>query len=107
MEDFYAAIGGWPAEPEVIECLWRAMHDEEPHNQRAAARVLARVGRLDAGLGARVEGLARSAEEPATRAVALDALIRGWPSVGQLADLLASHRHSASPPSGWWPSRER
>jgi hypothetical protein len=88
--DIYEAMGGWPAEPEVIECLWKAMHDQEPSNQRAAARALAKIGRNDPDVGNRIAKLTRFAEEPNTRAVALEALVRGWPTHDQVNELLAS-----------------
>jgi hypothetical protein len=93
----FEAMIGWPAEPEVIECLWRAMHDEEPSNQQVAARTLARVGAKNLDQGRRVAALARLAEEQNTRAVAVDALVCGWPTLDEVGPVLDAARWADGP----------
>ncbi len=95
--DIFKAMGRWPADPEVVECLWRGMHDEEPNSQRAAARSLASVTAGHPDAGSRVAMLARSAEDPITRAAALDALVCGWPALEELGAVLAIARRSDGP----------
>jgi hypothetical protein len=92
----YEAMARWPADSAVIDCLWRAMHDEEPSSQQAAARTLARIGGGDADLGQRVSNLARAAEDPHTRAAALEALVRGWPSLNPVLGILEAALQSGS-----------
>src|SRR5262249_45640351 len=93
----FEAMGDWPSEPEVIECLWRAMHDEEPGNQQAAARMLAHIAGKHPDLGHRVAVLARSAENSHTRAVAVDALVRGWPTLNGVGSVVNAARRSEGP----------
>ena len=93
----FDAMGAYPPVPEVVECLWVAMHDEEPSNQLASARALAAVGSGDEHLGRRVKVLAARSGNPTTRAVALEALTRGWPALEGVAELVERARTSGSP----------
>jgi hypothetical protein len=93
----FEAMEAYPPCSEVIECLWVAMHDEEPSNQLAAARTLAAIGRGEEDLGRRVERIARLSENPLTRAVALEAYTRGWPEAEGIDELIGQARLSGSP----------
>ncbi len=93
----FEEIGRWPADPTVTACLWRALHDEEPEVRKAAGLALARVGTGDNSLGGRVVTLARTAEDPLTRAAALAAWDQGWPHLGTLDAVADEARRSASP----------
>jgi hypothetical protein len=75
----YEAIGSWPAEKETVRTLWVGLFDQETRNKVGAARGLAMIGKDDDALGKKMTGLARSCEDVLTRAVALYALILGWP----------------------------
>jgi hypothetical protein len=96
-ESIFMAMANWPRVPEVIECLWKGIHDEEPNNQRAAARALADLTAGDSDIGDRVACLARNAVDPKTRAAAIEALLRGWPDHKDIKHILEAARHSMSP----------
>lgn len=93
----FRVIGTWPLTPEAVECLWKGIHDEEPSNQRAAARALAALASGDAEVGDQLAVLARSAIEPKVRAMAIEALLKGWEDHAQLDSILDDARASVSP----------
>jgi hypothetical protein len=93
----YEAMGEWPAEPETVRTLWVGLFDEETRNKVGAARGLARIAREDEAIAKKLSGLARSNEDLLTRAVALYALVRGWPQLPENAELIDLARRLDSP----------
>lgn len=93
----FSAMANWPQDPEVVECLWKGIHDEESDNQRAAARALADIAGGDSEIGNRIASLACNAVDPKTRAAAIEALLRGWPDHEDIKHILEAARHSMSP----------
>jgi hypothetical protein len=96
-ESIFSAMANWPQDPDVIECLWKGIHDEESNNQRAAARALADIADGDSEIGNRIASLARNTIAPKTRAAAIEALLRGWPDHKDIKPLIEAARHSMSP----------
>jgi energy-coupling factor transporter ATP-binding protein EcfA2 len=96
-ESLYHAISGWPALPEVETCLWRGIQDQEPGNQRAAARAMARLKSGDPDVGDRLSNLALRAGDINTKAAAIEGLLEGWPNHGRLPDILLATRDSLAP----------
>lgn len=95
-EHIFNAMANWPRTPEVVECLWKGMHDEEPNNQRAAARALADLVKNDVEIGKRIASLAYNAVDPIIRTVAIEALLRGWREHEEIDRILEAARHSIS-----------
>lgn len=91
------AMARWPSTPEAIDALLRGMHDEEPSNQRAAAKALATMASGDALTGDRLVSLARTAVEPGLKAAAVEALRQGWLDRSEVTSLLEDARQLASP----------
>src|SRR5262249_49092615 len=81
----------------TVRTLWVGLFDEETRNKIGAARGLAKIAREDEALAKRVAGLARSCEDVLTRAVALYALVRGWPQLQGNADVIEFARRSDAP----------
>jgi hypothetical protein len=96
-ENIFRAMASWPRSPEVVECLWKGIHDEEPNNQRAAARALADLTSGDLAVGNRVASLAYNAVDPKTRAAALEALLCGWPAHVDVERTIEMARGSMNP----------
>ena len=96
-ESIFSAMANWPQDPEVVECLWKGIHDEELNNQRAAARALADMAGGDSEIGNRIASLACNAIGPKTRAAAIEALLRGWPDHEDIKHIIGAARHSMSP----------
>ena len=93
----FSAMANWPFVPEVIECLWKGIHDEEPNNQRAAARILADSAKGDLETGNRIASLAHNAIDPKIRAAAIECLLRGWSNHENIESILNDARYSMSP----------
>ncbi len=96
-ENILTAMASWPRVSEVIECLWRGIHNEETNNQRAAARALADLAEGDLEIGNRIASLALSAVDPNIRAAAIKALLHGWPDHEGIEHILKAARNSMSP----------
>jgi len=93
----FGAMAKWSPDPEVIECLWRNIHDENTQNQRAAARALANLTNGDPEIGDRLADLARYAVDPDVRAAALETLLHSWPEHHSLEDIIEAARLSSNP----------
>lgn len=93
----FSAMANWHHDSEVVECLWKSIHDEESNNQRAAARTLADIADGDSEIGNRIASLARNAIDPKTRAAAIEALLRGWSDHEDIKHIIEAARHSMSP----------
>jgi len=93
----FSAMANWPHDSEVVECLWKGIHDEKSYNQRAAARTLADIADGDSEIGNRIASLAYNAIDPKTRAAAIEALLRGWPDHKDIKHVVEAARHSMSP----------
>jgi hypothetical protein len=88
------------AETETAEFLTelsRSPDLQDSQNQRAAANTLAEIADGDPTVGTHLATCARSAVLPRTRAVALEAIIAGWPHQEDLASWLTEARQSLSP----------
>lgn len=93
----FSTMANWPFVPEVIECLWKGIHDEEPINQRAAARALADLAKGDLETGNRIISLARNSIDPKVRATAIACLLRGWSNHENIESILKDARYSINP----------
>ncbi|NAS89084.1 hypothetical protein C4E24_05030 [ANME-1 cluster archaeon AG-394-G21] len=93
----FSTMANWPRDPEVVECLWKGIHNEESDNQRAAARALADIADGDPEIGNRIAFLVCNAIDPKTRAAAIEALLRGWPDHEDIKRVVEAARHSTSP----------
>jgi hypothetical protein len=91
------AMGKWPKAPEVVECLFRAIHDEKINVQRQAARSLAELAAGDEIICGRVAALAATAVDPLIRVAALEGYLQGWPTDQGLRKVLEAARRSVSP----------
>ncbi len=96
-QGIFRAMGKWPQNPEVFECLWKGIHDEESVNQRAAAVALADLAAGDSEIGERITSLALKAVDPKIRAAAIEALLQGWSNHQDIESILEAARHSGSP----------
>ena len=93
----FQAMARWPREPHVLDCLQKAMLDEDVGVQRSAARSLVDLAAGDPAVGDRVALAARHAEDPTARAAAVEALSRGWPDHVARPRVLDAARGSVSP----------
>ncbi len=96
-EGIFSAMAKWPRDAEVIECLWKGIHDEESDNKRAAASAIADLAASDSEIGNRISWIAQNAVESKTRAAAIEALLRGWPNHENIEHILEVARRSMSP----------
>jgi hypothetical protein len=93
----FQAMTCWTRGPDVLDCLLRAMLDEDVDVQRSAARSLVGLAAGDSAVGDRVAHAAGHAEDPTARAAAVEALSRGWPDPISLPRVLDAARVSVSP----------
>ncbi|MFZ5480839.1 MAG: NACHT domain-containing protein [Myxococcota bacterium] len=91
-----AGVERWPRSPETWHVLRVALNDDDMAVQRAAGHAFAAVYGGDPEVGEALVGLAGGSGRPSTRAAALGALLRGWPSMEALTALLRSARTSMS-----------
>lgn len=96
-EGIFSAMAKWLRDAEVIESLWKGIHDEESNNKRAAARAIADLTAGDSEIGNRIAILAHNAVDPKTRAAAIEAMLRGWPNHNNIERILEVARRSMSP----------
>jgi len=90
-------MANWPRTPEVIECLWKGIHDEGTNNSRAAARALADLTAGDSETGNRIASLAYNAVDPQVRSAAIESLLRGWSNHEAGERIIEAARQSMSP----------
>jgi hypothetical protein len=96
-ENIYDSMHDWPKKQEVVECLWKGIHDEKINNQRAAAKALAAIANGDPEIGNKIAFLAKTAVDANVRAVAIESLLNGWSTHKDLVTILKSARGSISP----------
>lgn len=84
----YYGMNNWPKTPEVIDCLWKGIHDEEIDNRNAAANTLAVIAKGDQEIGNNVAFLAKTAVDAGVRATMIYSLIKGWDSHEDLITIL-------------------
>lgn len=84
----------WPKTPEVIECLLQGLLDEELDCKKSSAVALSELAKGDKETEKKIKLLATNSIDIETRAVSLDALLRGWPEIDGLDDILRSARKS-------------
>lgn len=94
--ELFAAVSGWPRNSEAEGLLWRAIHDEDGFNRRAAARAMADFAGGDSDLGERLAVLASGSLDPGVRASATEAMVLGWPRHRSLGGVLGAARNSLS-----------
>jgi DNA replication protein DnaC len=92
----FTAISSWPPTPDTIQCLFRGIQDEEPSNQRVAAKSLAVVARGDKCVGQVLICFAKNALDPIARAVSLEALLSGWAGQEEIKELAIEGSNSIS-----------
>lgn len=95
-ESLFRAMSRWQRSSQLIECLWKGIHDEEISNQRAAVKTFAKLAEGELQLGDKLGHLARFAIEPRVRAVAIEGLIEGWPNHKEMENILKEARNSES-----------
>ncbi len=93
---FYAMVE-WPKNKKVIECLWKGLYSEEASWQRSAAQALADIAKGDTEIYDRLITLTDHAWNEQIQAVAIEALLRGWPQDVKISDIVNAIRYSASP----------
>jgi hypothetical protein len=93
----FEAMGKWPKKKDIVESLWQGLYDEQIDNKRAASKALAALTGGDLKIGRDLYQLARSAVDSLVRAAAIEALLHGWPTHGDLYSILAFARKSHSP----------
>ena len=74
-DGIFNAMAKWPMSEEVINCLFKGLHDEEEWNQIAAAEALAHLARGDHGVFEMLNSLVRSAVSPKTTSFCKERLI--------------------------------
>jgi len=87
----------WPKSSEVAEVLLRTLTDEDYWCRRAVAEALVNLWKGDDSVGSEIERSAVRSIDPVTRAVALDALLSGWPSSPRLEEIITNSRNSLCP----------
>lgn len=95
-QELYFAMAEWEFSDDVIDCLWRGLHDEEILNQRSAGLAIAKLANGHQMVGDEIASLAAGYSRPVVRAIALEALIAGWPEHKCLPDAIASAHASRS-----------
>ena len=91
------AMAAWPANEEVLECIWRGLFNEEPGVQRDAAYTLAHLVGGDQHWHSELVHLAKRSLNSLARASAILALLRGWPDSADLKALIDDSKRSPIP----------
>ena len=79
-QDVFKYMETWPKCPELIECLFKGLHNEHYYNEVSSALSLAAVAKGDLSVGDRLAKIAQTDLDPTVRAVALQGLVVGWPT---------------------------
>ncbi|SCG85664.1 NACHT domain-containing protein [Methanobacterium congolense] len=95
--DIFASMKNWPKTQQVINCLWKGIHDDELVNQRSAASALVVMGKDDPEIKKHMVFLAKNAIDFKIRAVAIEALLNGWQDCEELENILKVNTPSNSP----------
>jgi hypothetical protein len=96
-EGIFDAMANWPKLPEVVKCLIKGIHDEEPYNKWAASRALIHLGDGDSEIEKQIVLLSKNSIDFKTRASAIEALFLGWPKNEYIEQILELSRYSMSP----------
>lgn len=97
LESVFLALGHWKPANDLLYVLKRGLVDENRSAQRAASRALVSIYSGDESVGTWLQGLCSGAEEPMVVSVAIEALVMGWPSIGNIDTLIFDARSSAHP----------
>ena len=87
--DVFAAMRDWPNRPEVVESLFRGIHNEHMSNKISSAKSLANIAKRDVTVGNRLAKITRTAVDPDVRAASLISLVLGWIDHEDLCCLLS------------------
>ncbi|MFX1487406.1 MAG: NACHT domain-containing protein, partial [Promethearchaeota archaeon] len=96
-EEIFNAMAKWPMSEDVINCLFKGLHDEEEGNQIAAAKALADLAGGDHKVFEMLNSLVQNAISPKTVAAAIKALFLGWFDSNNLKRMIEAFRDSSSP----------
>ncbi len=97
LESVFQALGHWKPANDLLYVLKRGLVDENRSAQRAASRALVSIYSGDDSVGTWLQGLCSGAVEPMVVSVAIEALVIGWPSIGNIDTLISEARSSAHP----------
>ena len=92
-----SSMAGWISSPELVDCLSKALYDENSDIQRSASTSLVAVAKGDKTIGDRISLYALHGDPPLSRAAAVEALARGWPTHERLEKVIATSRTSVCP----------
>ena len=95
-QNIFYAMAKWPKDKNVIECLWKGLYNEDAGSQRSAAQALADISNGDSEIHDRLISLANKAWDERIQAVAIEALLRGWPQDSRIVEIVNAIRYSAS-----------
>lgn len=96
-QDLFKTMESWPKCPEVIECLFKGLHNEHSGNKISSAFSLASVAKGDSFVGDRLARVAQNDLDPNVRAAALQALVVGWPNHKSLDEIIETAHESICP----------
>lgn len=95
--DLIAQCAHWPTSPELLNFLWRGLFDETTGNQRATAQTIAHLEKGNPDTAGKLKDLFRQDPRSTVRAVALEALIIGWPTDSESQALVKLATNDTSP----------
>jgi DNA replication protein DnaC len=93
----FNGMANWPFLPEVINSLWKGLHDEEIVNQLAASKALTILADGDMEIGNKIAELAQKTIDPYIRAIAIKTLLDGWPDNEIIRRIIEINRYSLIP----------
>jgi hypothetical protein len=95
--NIYRAMAEWKSDPQLVDCLWQGLFNEEAENRKAAGRALVRVSRGDPEVGDRLFNLICEPVDAEIVASALATLYFGWPTYPGLSAVIDQAKKSPVP----------
>ena len=96
----FEALATWRAAPDLLETLWRGLHDDDRGAQSAAAVALAKVFGGDELVGERLRACLANTQRLSVAGSMLEALRLGWPDMAGLDALFEEAALSLDPSLG-------
>lgn len=90
-------MADWKPGPDLIQCLWHGLFNEEFENRRAAGRALVVASQKDTEFAHRLFKLVCAPVEAGIAASALSTLFEGWPTYPGLDVVIEQARNSRVP----------
>lgn len=88
-ESIYAALGNWTHSPELMDCLWRGVYEDDIRDARAAARSFAKLANQGDKYFNQLLTAAQFNLITHIRSTTLEVLVEKWPHHEAIGEILA------------------